>query len=136
MELPSAAGDAEFIEQSAREVVQVNSIEIDESDVGEGGGEAAGLIELASARGNSFQTPAHGCTGIDKKANGQVLLLFVEFYEEAIEASVSGPIDTTEFITRCVVAIVGEFQARARLAAATLGALLAAKEPFRQQVKL
>ena len=83
-----------------------------------------------------LSAPAHGSAGIDQKTDRKVLLLFVEFYEEAIEASVSGPVDAAELIARSVIAVVGELETGAGLTAAALGALLATEETFGQEVEL
>src|SRR4051794_25295781 len=74
-----SAGKAEAAAEGFVEPEHVDAIEIGEGDVGEGGGDVAGLRELAHLAGwVAFGLPGHGGASIDEEVDVEVLLLLEE----------------------------------------------------------
>src|SRR5262249_37734322 len=86
-----------------------HAIEVRETDVGEGRGEALRVPELSAA------AESHRCGAVDDDVDRQVLLFLVEAHEEAPEPLVYVPVEITEVVAGHVVAVIGELDARSAL---------------------
>ena len=64
--------------------------------------------------------PGHAAAGVHKQVNGEVFFLFQQLHKRALQASVDVPVEAAQVVAGCVVAVVGEFNGGATLAAAAV----------------
>ena len=88
----------------------------------------ASAAPTCSARICSFGGEPQGhprCARVDEHVDREIFVLLEEAHEQALHAAVQAPVEDAQVVARDVVAVIGELDARAHAAAATLGAQLA-----------
>lgn len=116
-----ARGEAEDGESDA--------VVLDESDAGEGEGEAGGEHEFVGDAG------VHGGGGVDGEVESEVFLFEEEFDEEAVETGVDIPVDEAEIVARGVESVVVELDGSASAFAAAFALEFAGEDAAASEVE-
>ena len=103
---------------------------VGEGDVGESGGESAGVVELG---GLAPPRVVHGEGGVEEDVDGEFLFLDEEAEHEGFEFGVGVPVDAAEVVALDVGAEVGEFDGGAVGGGAAFAAGVGAEELARDE---
>src|SRR5882672_26838 len=125
-----APGRGKALEARAVRRLDRDAVEIRERDIGHRGRQPLGVEELRRI------AVRHRQAAVDEDGKPQVLLDVEELEEEAVESAVDVPVDVAQVVALRIVAVVGEFRARAAPFRPLLALGAPGKKPAHDQLEM
>src|SRR5579883_1864923 len=104
-----AASEGQVGDDVASEGDDRHAVEVRQCDVRQRGRELAGEVELGRL------AEVHAPRSVEQEINVEVLFLLEPFEQQLVVAGVDIPVEVSEVVSRRIFAVVGEFDAAAKL---------------------